>query len=142
MVRTVYCLALAGYLGVYLYLTFFSRVPDGQHRMRLMPFYSLTHLYGPEGLRVQVFREMILNLALYLPFGALLPGCMREGDHAYRISFCLGMGMILLTEILQYILCLGLAETDDVIHNALGLLAGIAGFHAVRRAVRAMDGRG
>ena len=44
-VQWLYILALAMYFAVYLYLTFLSRKPSGQHRLRLMPFYGLMHLF-------------------------------------------------------------------------------------------------
>ena len=70
-VQWLYILALAVYFAVYLYLTFLSRKPSGQHRLRLMPFYGLMHLFEGGVFHLKIFREAFLNIILYVPFGTL-----------------------------------------------------------------------
>ena len=52
--------------------------------------------------------------------------------------YLLGLGMTVLTEAFQYILRLGLAEMDDVIHNMAELLIGWAAYSAAQSAAEAL----
>lgn len=140
-IRCVYVLALLGYLAVYLYLTFFSRVPNGRHSFRLTPFYSLTHLYDDEGFHLKVFREAFLNIMLFVPFGSLVMALFHEHRHAVRITLLTGLACSVVTEVSQYALGMGLAETDDVIHNFLGVVVGMMGFYSAHAAACSLTGR-
>ena len=142
-VRPVYLLAIAGYMCVYIVLTFLVRGPSGARRTRLMPFYSLTRLLDPgEERTVQIFREVLLNILLYVPLGALVRAGLPDTEKRPFLKTVLaGLICTLLTEILQYALNLGLAEADDVIHNMLGLLIGIGGYRVAREAALALRGR-
>ena len=137
-VQVLYMLALAGYLAVYLYLTFLSRKPGVQHRMRLMPFYGLQHLFEGNRFHLKIFREAFLNIILYIPFGILIPAVLDAHPHAVRITLLTALLCTFLTEAAQYLLGLGLAETDDILHNLLGAFLGMLGFSAVQAAGRAL----
>ncbi len=135
----LYWIALAGFMAVYVGLTFLGRRRGSVRRVRLIPFYSLTRLMDPAETRsVQLIREVLLNIALYIPLGSLLRACLRRTAHPFQLTVLLGFVCTLLTEVLQYFLCLGLAETDDVIHNMLGLFIGILGFRIARETVKAL----
>ena len=132
--RWLYGAAFVGYSVVYLYLTFFSRVPDGLHRIRMVPFYAVMHLVDEKGFHLRIFREVVLNIALYVPFGAMTMGLVQGTAHPVRKACIVAFAVTLLTEAAQYALGLGLAEADDIINNMLGALLGIMGFisaHAV-----------
>ncbi|MBR0215392.1 MAG: VanZ family protein [Clostridia bacterium] len=137
-VQWLYILALAVYFAVYLYLTFLSRKPSGQHRLRLMPFYGLMHLFEGGVFHLKIFREAFLNIILYVPFGTLTLAVFHEHPHAVRITVLSAMACTLLTEAAQYVFGMGLAETDDLIHNLLGALMGMLGFYAVHSAGSAL----
>ncbi|GEM_PF-3294373 len=138
----IYVVALAGYAGIYVYLTFLVREPESMARLRLVPFYSLARLLAPGETRtVQLFREILLNILLYVPMGSLLRGCLRHTRHPHLYTFLAGFGATILTEVMQYALRMGLAETDDVIHNCLGLIIGICGFEVAAAAASALRGR-
>lgn len=70
-----------------------------------------------------MLKENLLNIALLFPFGLLLPFSFYK-----RLTWWQGlvMGLIAsaLIEVLQLILCRGLFEFDDMIHNGFGCMLG------------------
>lgn len=91
----------------------------------LIPFYSYyTALNGgPE----ELYRSNFMNIALFFPAGLL--GCELT-PKKWRPFGCviLVTGLFMLISIgieyIQFQFSMGLAETDDVIHNSLGVLLG------------------
>ena len=92
----------------------------------LMPFasyYAVLH-----GGNREIWRTNFMNAVLFYPAGLLgcevLPGARRGWKTALVtvLSALVSIGI----EYTQYRFGLGLAETDDVIHNALGTLLGAA----------------
>ncbi|WP_442973665.1 VanZ family protein [Ruminococcus sp. 1001136sp1] len=53
--------------------------------------------------------------------------CYRSSNNKYRWILCVVSGFLLsvVIESFQYCLCLGRAETDDVICNTLGCMLGV-----------------
>lgn len=91
----------------------------------LLPFASYrAAIFGGEK---ELIRENFMNVALFFPGGLLgcelLPARWRRGR---RILFAAGGALAISVgiELFQYGFGLGLAETDDVIHNTLGALLG------------------
>ena len=139
-ISLVYRIGSGLYLVIYVWLTFFSRTPAASARIRLEPFWSLRHMYTEKGISLTVVREMLLNVLLYIPVGSLLSGSLRDTAHARRNTFLAGACLTVLTELLQYLLRLGLAETDDLIHNLLGLFLGMAAYWVAVHTARALAG--
>lgn len=68
-----------------------------------------------------------MNAALFYPAGLLLAELLPETWHSgRRFAVSLGAlaGLSLLIELAQYRFGLGLAQTDDVLHNGLGAALG------------------
>lgn len=91
----------------------------------LMPFYS--YYMALSGGPKELYRTNFMNAVLFYPGGLL--GCQLLPRQWSRRRKTLGivLGFLLLSaaiEYCQYRYALGLAETDDVIHNTLGALAG------------------
>lgn len=64
-------------------------------------------------------RDIIGNILLFIPFGIISPLTfpnLRKWWIILMVSFLLSLGI----ELIQYFLCLGICEVDDVIHNTLG----------------------
>ena len=61
-----------------------------------------------------------MNLVLFYPLGLLL-GSVAEKKRIIGIGFFLSFGI----EMAQFIWKLGYAETDDVLHNTLGVAIGV-----------------
>ena len=96
----------------------------------LVPFASYAAVL--QGRNPELLRENLMNLFLFYPVGlllaALLPGRWnRRGKLLLVLFVCcfLSVGI----ELTQYLFSLGLAETDDVLHNALGGAVGVMAIH-------------
>ena len=105
-----------------LYATLFSRA-EGSTGLILTPFASLT------AARVQpeIYREMLMNVFLFFPLGLTLSNALPRKWHRWgKIILTTLIGCILSAgiEYTQYRCALGLAETDDVICNTLGVFIG------------------
>ena len=68
--------------------------------------------------------ENILNIVMLLPIGIFLP--LAYGKKIdWKIGLLIGCCISFSIELLQLVLCRGLFEFDDIIHNSLGFLIGI-----------------
>lgn len=96
----------------------------------LIPFYSYYQVLN--GGSRELLRENFMNVALFFPAGLLLcealPG---KGRKLWTIGGLLALSIVI--ELCQYGLGMGLAETDDVIHNTLGAVLGILACTAERK---------
>lgn len=81
--------------------------------------------------------EILLNVLLFVPFGALLPfmaPCLLARGRALRGAGTVGLlagGCSLAIELVQWRFRLGLFEFDDVMDNALGAVMGYAVYSLV-----------
>ncbi|MBQ1555264.1 MAG: VanZ family protein [Clostridia bacterium] len=108
-------------IGGILYVTVLNRVPGSCDQVFLMPLSSLT----PARYSESVFREMVLNVCLFLPLGILLPFAMPDSvEQKGKTAVIAGAMLSVLVEGLQYIFDMGCCETDDVLMNTLGMLLG------------------
>ncbi len=122
------CGALGIYLCAYLWLTFLCREPKAEQPFSLIPFES--YRYALDGFRVvhlSAFRQIILNILLYVPLGLLLPFLLRLCgiSRPWRTSALIALGLTCLTELIQFITKLGMCEADDLIDNMLGFMIGM-----------------
>ena len=81
------------------------------------------------------FKQIFLNVLLFVPFGFLLPMISKHFKNPIiTVTIgCLFSGMI---EIMQYISGRGLTEVDDVITNTIGAAVGVAMYHIVSGVLR------
>ena len=70
----------------------------------------------------EAVRDIVINLLLFLPVGALLAG-INPSLQWYKVLL-IGLACSLTIEVLQYIFLRGVAQTDDLIHNAVSCLVG------------------
>ena len=120
-------LLLIGWIGVILYGTLGQRATDGNAAAPiLIPFHS--YYLALTGGNVEIYRTNFMNAILFYPAGLLgcqlLPRRWRKIHKVLLLTVPLALLSIWI-EYTQYHLGLGLAETDDVIHNTLGTLLGI-----------------
>ena len=107
-----------------LYATLLSRT-EGAAGLVLTPFAAL----AAARMQPELYREMLMNIFLFLPLGMTLSGALPQGwCLRSRIALTTAVGCLLSAgiECVQYRFSLGLAETDDVICNTLGALIGSA----------------
>ena len=74
----------------------------------------------PHNLLVQ---ENLLNMIILFPLGILLP-FIRNRKVRWWEGLFVGLAVSASIEILQLVLCRGLFEWDDMIHNGIGCMAG------------------
>lgn len=123
-VKLVMALALALWLAAILHMTVFSRTP-GTPEAELMPLHQLW-VYFHGGSR-ELLRTLWMNVLLFTPGGLLLAALWPE---QWRRSRRFWLTVVLLTAVsggiewVQFHFGLGLAETDDVLCNALGAILG------------------
>jgi len=70
-----------------------------------------------------LFRNIILNILLFVPFGLLLPLNTKKNDKVLKVV-SIGFITSLLIEIIQYNTKFGIFEIDDVFNNTYGVLIG------------------
>ena len=74
--------------------------------------------------RYDLLLENILNIVMLLPIGIFLS--LSYGKKIdWKVGLLIGIGISFSIELLQLVLCRGLFEFDDIIHNSLGFLIGI-----------------
>ena len=83
------------------------------------------------------FKQIFLNILLFVPFGILLPMMSRcfKNPIITMVFGCLFSGTI---EIMQYITGRGLTEVDDVITNTIGAAVGVVIYKIISTVYRLM----
>ncbi len=113
------CFTLA--FGAIIYRTLVSRTPNESVILILTPFKFI------EDAKIQpeIYRSVIMNAFLFLPAGLSLPYILpKKLKYKPAISMLLLLLVSFFIELIQYKFSLGKAETDDIIFNTLGGLAG------------------
>ena len=103
-------------------ITVWSRTP-GEYAAILRPFAALQAArQEPE-----LYREMLMNVALFCPVGMALSQVLPQKWPCWArvlLTILVGGALSAAVEYTQYRFALGMAETDDVLCNALGALDG------------------
>lgn len=112
---------------VILFLTVFSRNSGARTGVRLIPFWSYRKaLVGLKKGRYYFFKQIVLNIILFIPMGIILPYLTEKaGIKKYLVFFFAGLAFSLFIEIMQYVLKLGVFDMDDLIGNSLGCMLGV-----------------
>lgn len=110
------CLVLA-VIGI-LSFTLLNR-SGGNTEISLMPFVFFSEMK----IQPEIYRSMIMNVFLFMPFGLSLPFALpNRARHRVIITVLAGIILSVCVEATQLIFSLGKCETDDVIMNTLGTL--------------------
>lgn len=127
--RIVLGTILLFYFCLYAYLTFFYRTPMEEAHIKLEPFWSYREAFNNgEIARLGVARSILLNIAITIPLGYLLPAVYGRSKHSYGLSLLTILLLSLVTELIQLLSRAGLCETDDVINNVIGGAIGLVGY--------------
>lgn len=108
--------------------TILWRTPDTTLKPVLRPFQSYIDALKEDGQK-ELLRSNFMNVVLFYPAGLLAGSILPERwKSSTKLLFVLTGFAVFSTmiEFFQYRYSLGLAQTDDVIHNALGALIGAA----------------
>lgn len=124
--NAIFAITCAVYLAVLLRALFLKLVPIGEifdvgERLRalnLIPFGGSAYLHA-------VKKDVVINTVLFAPLGFLL--AMRSKGKSRRpLLLFAALAASVLTEALQYLLALGVADITDVISNTVGAALGFA----------------
>lgn len=101
-------------------MTLFSRTPK-EYCVTWKPFWS--YYMAAEVNNTELWLQIIMNIAMYVPIGFSLPGCfdsLKKGIGAVLIAVASSVGI----ELIQYVLSIGYFDVDDVLNNILGTIIG------------------
>lgn len=118
--KAVAFVMLAGYGAVLLYVTLLRQVGLGQ-QVNLYLFRAWREAWNTFSL--QNWLNVLLNIGLFVPLGALLPllaGAFRK----WYAALAAGFGTTLAIESAQYVLGRGMFDVDDLFTNTLGAMLG------------------
>ncbi|MBQ7801740.1 MAG: VanZ family protein [Oscillospiraceae bacterium] len=121
---TVFCL-LVLWLVLVLSMTIVRRESALRQENSLIPFYSYYSVL--RGANKELIRSNLMNVLLFYPAGLLLGALLPEGWKPWKrvlLAAAAALTLSFLIEMAQYCFRLGIAETDDVIHNTLGAFLG------------------
>ena len=119
--QAVAVLLLLCYLGGLAAITFMNRMDGMQMGVQLHPFLAFWEAWN--NFTLQIWLNPLLNIAMFLPLGVLLPLAAKPFQQWYW-TLAAGAGASLVIEVLQYILGRGQADVDDLICNILGAMLG------------------
>ena len=106
--------------GAILYITVLTRSESGTG----VDFIPLSSVERAK-IQPEMYRSMLMNVFLFVPLGLSLPFVFGGGT-GKRILLTILVGLLLSVSIeaIQYFAHLGMAETDDIICNAVGTAIG------------------
>ena len=109
------------FLGIVFGSTVFARQPKDYREYKLELFWSWKEVFHGHQ---ELLKENLLNILLLSPAGFLLPSLFHK-----KLPWWFGLlvGLIISAgiEIGQLVLCRGLFEWDDMVHNSLGCMLGL-----------------
>lgn len=121
-ILTAVCCALS--VGVILFFTLY-RDSGNKYEISLIPFITFTKIKTNS----ELLRSMIMNVFLFIPFGLSAPFVLPENTRKkVLIATLAGLVLSIFVEICQFVFTLGRFETDDIIMNTFGALAGATAF--------------
>lgn len=128
MIIFIRCLLIAYCLVVFHY-TILGREPQSEAKCELMPLSSWETLLSVPyyGHGEYILKEIIINVLMLLPLCItpfVIPHHLRFKLPIYKFCILFGISFSVIIEVLQYVTHTGLCETDDVIHNTIGVLLG------------------
>lgn len=121
--KAVLWMLLAGWVGMYLYVTVFQHGYGSRH-WNLQPFLMLREALNR--FTPQMWLNILMNILVFVPFGVLLPLLFSKQQKWYW-ALLTGFGAALGFELLQLLTAQGICDIDDVILDSLGTMLGWSG---------------
>ena len=121
--RIINAAIFAGVVTVIFYMTVYTR-EEGTAEAVFIPFQS----FREAKTQPELYRTMLMNVLLFFPIGLALPFVLGKRKLSVPVTVAAAFLLSALIEYLQYRYRLGRCETDDVIMNTLGALAGCAAY--------------
>ena len=132
--KSIILLVLAEYIFLVLCVTIFCRPSIGEPHIRLMPFTTYIDFFTTEKsyLPAEILEEISMNVLMFLPIGVLLT-CLSF-NYLQLILSAISLSFVI--ELLQFKLCRGCGETNDIIHNTLGAWIGFSIMRLLIKTIR------
>lgn len=122
---------LSLYLVLMLYLTVLGRYSHDEYRSQIMIFGSYQNLFT--NFDFMNFAMIILNIAMFIPVGFVLPIVLKNCRHKYMLSMLIALLLTSAIEVAQYFSRTGTFETDDIFNNMLGAVIGLLLLSFIKR---------
>lgn len=119
------------YIYVVLSYTLLSRTQIVSKNLELTLFWSYERIFLHQDKKIAM--EVFENILFFIPFGILEGKLLDKKKHGLIWIAFSAAGLSIGIEAMQYLTRLGLCETDDVIHNALGALIGYGMYRMGRK---------
>lgn len=130
-------LMLGAYLILYSFLVYFGRRQYSAPQLHLDLFWSYRIAFDGFSIKNRFYaREILQNILLFIPLGMILAAIFRDSKYPILWPVLIGLGLSVLTEVIQYLTRRGITELDDVMDNGAGLLIGIGVFKLTEKLIR------
>lgn len=113
--------ALGSYMVIVLGVTLLSRTETWGSGSVLPLFYSYRDAWV--NFSVTAWRNIILNICMFVPLGILLPSVMKFFRSFWK-TYLAGFLFTLFIEVVQLFGKRGIFELDDILHNTVGMMIG------------------
>lgn len=133
--KTAGIVLFAGYLAVVNYATLMRGSWGGVGSMSLHLFRAWREAWN--NFSVTAWLNILLNIAMFMPLGILLPLVWKRCRKWYRMLGA-GFGLSLWIELMQYVSGRGVLDVDDLFTNTLGAMLG---FFLLMAVLRLLDKR-
>ena len=122
MAKRIAISVLLPYFFLIIVSTLAARVVKISPRWNLTPFWTYRKILNSGPSAAWLKKEILFNILMLLPLGLLAPILLEKRKLLWTIliGLCFSVGI----ELLQFLTKRGLCETDDLIHNCIGVLIG------------------
>ena len=120
--QLIVSIVLSVYVVILLYFTVFGRYSHPEYAYQIHIYKSYKHLL--EQFDWQSIRQIIINIAMMIPVGFLLPVLIKN-KYKYLLTLISALILILFIESMQLVMQCGTFEVDDVVNNLLGTAIGL-----------------
>ncbi len=108
-----------------------EKIRHGQ--IQWIPFKTITFYAGQvHALNDWFFKNLCCNIVIFIPYGFLLPLCLKQDGKKFLTTFVSGILLILGIEFLQFLFGIGLCDIDDFILNTISILIGYGCYKLLR----------
>jgi glycopeptide antibiotics resistance protein len=149
--RWLAAFALIAYYAILIKLVVFKAIPTirlGHLRLKfagphtgpanLVAFKTIVPQLIGHGNHLINMVNLIGNIIPFMPIGLLVPLVFRS--ISWQKALILGVVTGLTFEVMEVIFCVGIFDVDDVMMNAIGVMAGYGGFVMFKRRAQTRSG--
>lgn len=118
--RTINSAFLVIAIGGIIYVTMWHRT-SGTRSIEWIPFIT----FAKAKIQPEYYRTMLMNVFLFYPFGLTFPFVISDRTkYVFLKSTLTACALSIIIETLQFVLCVGYSEMDDIIMNTIGAAIG------------------